>query len=173
MQNNIQTSENATPDTPTLFLEDFHAKILALQESSKASHHTHAAGCGWSFTELFAKLDRDTSLWKTSQTSLTTEWDECLQTFPRAGIMQNGKCYRVSNSDYRTRERDYSLLPTPTKTDEKRGRYLDINKLKRYSLKHQMSTSYYCLLKGFTNSQIVSLYDLMMGFPILHTELER
>lgn len=51
----------------------------------------NAAACGGNTSEPFAHYDPATSSWRTSQVSLLTlTWDECSETWPRAGTMRNG-----------------------------------------------------------------------------------
>lgn len=69
------------------------------------------------------------------------------------------------------RERLY-LLPTPTKSDYK-ATYANVEALTRYlNSGHQIRVSDILVQKGFLKSQRIALLEMMMGFPIGHTELE-
>jgi hypothetical protein len=71
----------------------------------KTCHHSQQCitGCkdwtelevdsGWSLHESLAKYDQSLSLWKTHQISLFAELSECLEIWPKWGIMQDGECW--------------------------------------------------------------------------------
>ena len=63
------------------------AKTSRQQAKARASTESEA-GCGASSPVLLARYDRDTRSWKTPQCSLFGDSDECLETFPRSGMMQ-------------------------------------------------------------------------------------
>lgn len=73
----------------------------------------NAAACGLSLPASFARYDPDTSSWRTSQLCLTGEWEEFSETWPQAGTMRNGACYRQRTSGRRTSDGECSLWPTP------------------------------------------------------------
>lgn len=60
------------------------------------------AGYGASSRVLLAKFDRDTRSWKTLQCSLFGDSDECLETFPRSGMTQNGLLWELTTLELRT-----------------------------------------------------------------------
>lgn len=159
-------------NTLTSFLEDFRAKTLALQEMELVSLETdphYFFRC----SELYGKLDQNTLSLKTAQCCLFEDLNTSCNRFPKSGIYVNGNVYQTSNLDFLTLEKEYTLLPTVTHSSKKRGQYKDIHKLKAYLSTHQKDAVECLSLKGFTKSQIVTLLELMMGFPIGHTELER
>ena len=55
----------------------------------------HEAGYGASSRVLLAKFDHNTRSWKTPQCSLFGDSDECLETFPRLGMTQNGLLWEL------------------------------------------------------------------------------
>src|SRR4051794_21641124 len=61
----------------------------------------------------FASYDRDTFSLKTSQQSLFGDSIACLAILPRAGSMRNGRLFRRTCWERRTKEREFSLWPTP------------------------------------------------------------
>jgi len=63
--------------------------------------------------ECFASYDRDSQSLKTSQLCLTGEWSELYATFPKTGLMRNGKCYPLVDSVPHICVRGCSLWPTP------------------------------------------------------------
>lgn len=94
---------------------DSPAKILASPVSVQGLME-HGPGCGVNMSEPFAHFDHDTSSWRTFQASLLTNtWDEFLETWPRAGMMQNGIVSRVTTSAPRKSEIECGLLPTVRK----------------------------------------------------------
>ena len=170
--NNIQTLEQQTyPKELTLLVEDFHAKTLALREKWKVSRES-VLGFGVRCLELFGTLDLTTSSLKTRQLCLFEDLNKSYATFPKSGIMQNGKCFQTSLLDTHTKENDYTLLPTPTKSDYK-ATFAQIEPLNRYlGSGHQIRLMDILCQKGFTKSDRVKLFEMVMGFNPGHTELE-
>ena len=98
------------------------AWILSLRDS-RASHSVSPASereqttketCGPIQSGSYARYDHDTHSWRTSQVCLfqdtTARFSE---TWPRAGTMQDGECYRRQKWELRIREIGCGLLPTP------------------------------------------------------------
>lgn len=73
----------------TVSAEASRAKTSPLRERARDSTESEA-GYGGSLRVLLARYDQNTRLWKTPQCSLFGDSDECLETFPRSGMMQNG-----------------------------------------------------------------------------------
>jgi len=67
--------------------------------------------------EWYAKLDPDTSLWKTRQCSLLEGLGEFSETWPRWGMMQGGVCWEVSTSVVECEESEYGYLPAAMAAD--------------------------------------------------------
>ena len=125
----------------TLFQVDSLVRISVSQKSqTEKDLGGGAADCGRKCLGLFAKLDRDTSLWRTSQHSLTDGLELYSQTWPVAGTMRNGNVYRLQPLVQRTLEIESGLWRTPdanmdrgTRTKEnlsgrlKRGMPLNLN----------------------------------------------
>jgi len=71
--------------------------------------------CGKKWQESLAKLDPNSSSWKTAQSSLLEDLEQSLQTFPKWGSMQNGELWEQTMPSYLTEESEYGCwLPTPT-----------------------------------------------------------
>jgi hypothetical protein len=70
-------------------------------------------GSGPSSAGWLTSFDHDTSSWRTSQVSLTGEWEMFSETWPRAGLMRNGTVYERQTSAPRTRANASGLWPTP------------------------------------------------------------
>lgn len=76
--------------------------------------------------ESFARLAPDGRWLKTyrgySQQTMDGSLERCSGTWPSAGTMRNGKCYRQRSLERRTFDGESSLLPTPTVIDASGGR---------------------------------------------------
>ena len=73
--------------------------------------------CGNKWQGSLAKLDLNTSLWKTAQCSLLEDLELSLQTFPRWGLMQNGALYPQQTLAQTISVKEYGFVerfPTPT-----------------------------------------------------------
>lgn len=73
----------------TVSAEAFRAKTFPLRERARGLTEREA-DYGTSSRVLLARYDQNTHLWKTPQCSLFGDSDECLETFPKSGTMQNG-----------------------------------------------------------------------------------
>lgn len=71
------------------------------------------AAYGLKCTELYGKLDLDTSSLKTAQCSLFGDSRESYATFPKSGMMRNGIVYLAPTLAYNRVGSDYIVLPTP------------------------------------------------------------
>ena len=78
----------------TLYLEDFHARTLAQPAKAQELKETNPQ-CGNTWQGSLARLDLNTSLWRTAQCSLLEDLEQSLQIFPRWGSMQNGALYQL------------------------------------------------------------------------------
>jgi hypothetical protein len=87
-------TENRGEELLTLYLVDFHARTSAQQDEVQELTESDQE-CGSTWQGLLARLDPNTSLWKTAQCSLLEDLELSLQTFPRWGLMQNGALYRL------------------------------------------------------------------------------
>ena len=101
-----------------------HAKTLARQESAQEWVKEPAAGCGPKLSDLLASYDPATSSWRTSQLCLVARLNnvadglaEFSETWPIAGIMQNGKSYRRRTWARPIAAKGSGLWLTPRKSD--------------------------------------------------------
>jgi hypothetical protein len=70
------------------------SRVRTSATPAKAQESTEPdLACGWRYSEWFAKYDRDSSLWRTSQLCLDGEWEEFSETWPRAGSMRSGRVW--------------------------------------------------------------------------------
>lgn len=127
----LEHSQAPTSAQLTLFAEDSHARTYRRQENKSESGLEHAAGYGPKSLGLLANYDRATSSWRTLQTCFLAQLKneaggsaEYLETWPSAGMMRNGKTYRLEPWARHTLEKGSGLLPTPRKNDsQKRGNF--------------------------------------------------
>ena len=78
----------------TSFAEVFPAKTYLAQERARESAEREA-DCGLNLQESLARYDPATHLWRTRQCSLFGDSDECLETFPKSGMMQGGVLWEL------------------------------------------------------------------------------
>jgi hypothetical protein len=73
----------------------------------------------------YVKFDPNTATWRTSQGCFPSMMDdisdEYSKTWPRAGTMRDGECYRQPKWEHRINEIGSGLLPTPTVSDTEGG----------------------------------------------------
>ena len=95
---------------------DFPARIY-LWRVKEQDLTAIAQGYSLKSCESFAWLDPASSSWKMSQASLAKEWESYSRSFPKQGMMRNGKLYHAQRSAVFTKGRGSGLLPTPTATE--------------------------------------------------------
>ena len=157
-------------DMWTSLVEDFRVKTSALPENVKVLKGNDPA-YGVRCIELYGRLDLNTSSLRTRQLSLFPVSNKSYATFPKSGMMRNGNVYQTTLLDTHTKGKDFILLPTPTKSDYK-ATFATMDALTRYlNSGHQIRISDILAQKGFLKSQRIALLEMMMGFPIGHTEL--
>ena len=101
----------------TWFREASPVRTSASQTPMATESTARKAASGESLRGSFARYDRDMSSWRTAQTSLLGASDECLETWPRWGLMLDGACYPQKILEHGTYGKGYGLLPTLTATD--------------------------------------------------------
>jgi len=123
--------------------------------------------------ELFAKFDQGSFSWKMCQTFLNLGLEMCWETWPQAGIMQDGVCWVARIAEGYINEIDYGFsLFTPAATDYKRNNLStpmwDRRKQTRKSagtLPEQLAWA------GFKGILSPTFVEKMMRFPISWTDL--
>jgi hypothetical protein len=112
----METSEPLTGQQLNLLtssVEGSHAKTYLMLESEQGLMGNDQ-DYGLNTSEPFAHLDLDSSLWRMFQGSLLTlTWDEYLENWPRAGLMQNGIAYQLPALEPSTGGIGCSSWPTP------------------------------------------------------------
>lgn len=163
--------KSITPLTLMYSRAAFHAKIFQWLEANRASSG-HKASYGRSITALHNSAAPGTSLLKTALTLRAAALSSSYMTFPEAGTMRNGSVYARPISVTRISVKDYSLLPTPLKSDgDKSGMFRSSKALLKYLEHHTDRLFYQCQLNGLTRTQITQVYTAIMGFPEGWTDL--
>ena len=162
------------------------ARTLALLESSAAWVKEPAPASGPRSSDLLASYDRNTSSWRTSQHCLLAQVNgeadglaEFSETWPSAGMMRNGKTFRLRPWAFPTCESAHGLWPTPNKSNgfapfslatmqrKERGETRPSGCKMGFDLKWDRRCLPY-LERGWINPVIS---EWLMGFPIGHTAL--
>src|SRR5690349_202590 len=105
-----EQSESTTSQPLTSSVAASPARISATQ-CDKQELRESDQDYGHSSTVSFASYDPHSSSWRTSQLSLSGELIEFSETYPRAGMMQNGRCYQQKPLVRHTLESESSLWP--------------------------------------------------------------
>ena len=148
----------------TLYLAGFPAKTFQRQgggEELKAQNPR----CGNTWQGSLARLDPNTFLWKTAQSSLLEDLELSLQTFPKWGLMQNGALYQLPTLVQTISERGFGLgqYVTPTTRDYKGMSGSGFRE--RHGINHNLADC----LGGVPNPMFS---EWLMGFPPGWTDLK-
>ena len=126
-----EKSERITLVESTSSAADSPAKTSARQENEEASPAADR-DCGQSTRASFAKFDRDSLSWRTSQRCVFGGWAPFSETWPRAGMMLSGTAYLLQPSAPLTGATGCSswrgpnsmgLWPTPTADKDRTTNY--------------------------------------------------
>lgn len=115
----------------TSSVEDSLAKTYLAQERARESTESEADS-GLNLQESLAKFDPATHSWRTRQCSLFEGLGECLETFPKSGIMQGGVLWELTMWEHRTSERECGFWRTP---DTGVGKEISESKARDYANK--------------------------------------
>ena len=131
-------------------------------------------GYGLKCLELFAKFNQESCSWKMCQIFLNLGLEMSWETWPQAGIMQDGVCWVAKIAEECINEIDYGFsLFTPTATDYKRNNLSmpmwDRRKKTRKSAGTFTEQLAWMGFKGILNPTFV---EKMMRFPISWTDLK-
>ena len=91
---------------------DSPVKTYLAQEKAQESKEREA-DCGPNLQESLARYDPATHLWRTRQCSLFEGLGECLETFPKSGMMQGGVLWELTMWEHPTSERECGFWRTP------------------------------------------------------------
>ena len=172
-------------DFPTSSPAASHAKTFLLRAVSSGLRLKEADYGQRSF-DLLASFDRNTSSWKTSQTSLLDPergralgLAEFSETWPRSGMMRSGIAYRLPLSALHMVEIGCGFWPTPNKSNgfapfsmqtmlrKQSGVSRPSGCKMGFDLKWEPRAVPY-LVGGWINP---ILSEWLMGYPIGHTDL--
>lgn len=155
----------------TLCAVDSHVKILAYAEKPKDSTQ-NGLDCGPRWPGSFAKLNRNTCLWKTHQCSLFEDLDESLQTWPRWGLMLDGECLVVHPWETWPRARDFGCsLMRPTASDGLRFR-LKLKSLQARNNVHQDGNLTEQLARAYQVVNTPKCSEILMMWPETWSDLK-
>jgi hypothetical protein len=166
----LSETPHATNGESMLSAEGSPVRTLATPEPAKGLMEA-AADCGPITSESFAFCNLDSSSWRTSQFCLNGDLSEFSGTWPEAGLMQHGKCYRRAPSVPHTHDAECSLWPTPTASMDGRGFGIPLhNRTGRYK---QSTVRRVQELVGKHGWRIhPNFTEALMGYPLDHTAIE-
>jgi hypothetical protein len=114
-------TESRGEELLTLYRADFPVRTLVSQEKAQGSKAKEAAS-GQRWSELLAKYDPVSFLWKTCQLSLLEDLELSLETWPKWGMTRNGVAYQRQKLEPITSESAFGFyVPTPTASDGTSG----------------------------------------------------
>ena len=102
----------STTGALTFSAEDSLVRTSPTRENGSASAVSGAV-CGRSSPAPFAVYAPDSSSWRTSRRCFVGGWGRFSATWPRSGLMRNGKCYQRKPLVRLIRVAGRFLLPTP------------------------------------------------------------
>jgi hypothetical protein len=140
----------------TLYLADFHAKTLAQPAKAQELKETNPQ-CGNTWQGSLARLDPNTSLWKTAQCSLLEDLELSLQTFPRWGLMRNGALYQLPTLVETILEKGFGLEQKqmwPTPIASKGGSWRGDGQVSMVARNVETYEEYLMLTKGSCKSKL-------------------
>jgi hypothetical protein len=105
----------------TSYLAAFPARTSASPGKAPASM-VDAPASGEKWRELWARYDRDSSSWRTLQSSFDEDLDASSATLPTSGMTLDGVCWALPTLKPRTSATVSGLLPTPVAIDAGSGR---------------------------------------------------
>ena len=156
----------------TVSAEASPAKTSQQQAKERASTEREAA-YGASSRVLLAKYDRDTRSWKTPQCSLFEDSGECLETFPKSGIMRGGVLWELTMWAHPTvaSESGFWRIPTPLASDgSKQQANSKVRHLRNSKFGARIRSVPYWILKNYNMRCTPKMSEWLMGYPISWTD---
>lgn len=135
-----------------MFQQPENKQALALKRAVASTVKSYAS---------LASFDLNTCSWKTSQTSFLMDSEQFSGTWPRSGILRNGRVYELPTLGPLTNATAGGFWPTPTSHNAKEGAYPAEFTRNTVTLAAQVG--------GKLNPQWT---EWLMGFPINHTALK-
>jgi hypothetical protein len=155
-----------------LYREDFLARTSAAQErEQELPAADQDSGVKWQ--GLLAKYNHATRSWKTAQFSLLADLEQCLEIWPRWGLMRNGVSYQQQTLVRHTLESESGLWGTPTASQD----YKPVRKL----LPSEADVTHGTILVGSIGKEhphLIGKYlkplvtEWLMGWPLEWTDLK-
>lgn len=99
-------------------------------------------------------------------------FEQVLCDLTKSGYDCQWQCYRLHNLVSIIRENEFTVLPTPSKSDAKIILRSSAQYKKYYMRGHQDKALYQFQLNGLTANQAMIMYEWMMGFPVNWTKEE-
>lgn len=159
----------------TWYLADSRVRTSATAGKRKALKAT-VADSGKSRHASFARFDRDSHSWKTSQRCLVEEWESFSQTWPRWGLMLDGECWELPTLAATRPEKGYGLWPTLKASDgeqrTKNLRYFERRLTIAPDLPVIVALSTPPTQKGFYGRLNPDWCEWLMTWPVKWTALE-
>ena len=166
------STESRGVEKSTSSVADSLAKTYLAQGKERESKEREA-GYGASSPVLLARYDRDTRSWKTPQCSLIEDSEECLETFPKSGIMRGGVLWELTMWTHPTgaSESGFWRIPTPLASDgSKPQSNSKVRHLRKSKFGARVSSVPYWILKNYNMRCTPKMSEWLMGYPISWTD---
>ena len=152
----------STPESWTAFMRDSLALMCQQPAFKQELAQRREAACIEKSCESLASFDPSSSTWKTSQLSLLTGSEPYLGTWPRSGMLVNGRLYELPIVVPRMSGTGGGVcFPTPTSHDAKKG---------AYPSEYNRNTPGIAVILGGKPSPMFQ--EWQMGWPINQTALK-
>lgn len=152
----------STPEAWTAYMRDSLAQMFRQPVLKQELDLKRAAASIGKSSESLALFDQNSSTWRMSQQSLLTDSEQFSGTWPRSGMLVNGRVYELPTVGPRMRETDGGVFfPTPTSHDAKKG---------AYPSEYRRNTPGIAVILGGKPSP--TFQEWQMGWPINHSALK-
>ena len=173
--------ENHGGEKLTLCAEDSPVKTSALPPTRPAEVREspeREADCGPRWPESFARFNLHSCSWKTAQCSLLGGWEPFSETWPDWGMMRDGECSARPTPAWSTKGKEFSYMPTITKTQiiqpvipaTRKNRSGRLRKIAKTGTEGGMSWGLWMLLHGLNPTPKAAEY--FMSWPTDWTDLQ-
>lgn len=171
--------QRATPNQSMSLPVDSHVKTCPQRERGPALKASEA-DCTAKSSASLAFFDQESSSWKTYQRCFLTGWESYAETWPRSGMVVNGRLFRLPDLVRHTKETAFSYWPTAMASDQlrlgiSREAFLKaLNRNKR--LGHGAGQASGNLVSAFQidfdGCPSTEFAEWLMGFPLGWTEID-
>jgi len=113
-------SKGLDPSDESLLSQVDSLALTSVQQEKGQESKENTLDSGKKWQEWFAKYDQNTCSWKTPQCSLLGDLELFSETWPKSGMMQNGKCSELTMLALPTVGKESGslrMIPTPTCSD--------------------------------------------------------